>query len=69
MDGLGMSAGAQQAVAFAIVALVALVVALKFFRSALAEPIARFLLKRGQVKWAMKLKGTAQEPGCNGCKH
>ncbi|MCM2321993.1 MAG: hypothetical protein NDJ90_01895 [Oligoflexia bacterium] len=50
-----MSAGLQETLAFAIVALAVGVLLLGFLRKTVAEPFSRWLLKRGQVKWAMRI--------------
>ena len=64
-----MTPALQEKIALVIVALAAFSVLFALFRSVLAEPLARLLLKRGQVKLAMKLKAQAKEPGCDHCKH
>ena len=64
-----MGAATQDKIAFAIVALAAVAVLVSFFRATLAGPLSRLLLRRGKVKWAMKLKAGSKEPGCDHCKH
>lgn len=58
----------QETVALGIVGVAAGAVLLVFFRSVLAGPISRLLLKRGNVKWAMRLNSHAKKPGCDGCE-
>jgi len=37
------------------------------YKKHLAEPFAKLLLKMGQVKWAMWVRGQSK-PGCNDCR-
>lgn len=57
----------QEKLALAIVGIATLVTARSLFRAFLAAPLARLLLKRGSVKWAMRLNSKAKKPGCDGC--
>jgi hypothetical protein len=50
----GMDSLNQETVAFGIVALVAGYWGLNLIRAVAAEPVARYLLRKGQVKWAMR---------------
>lgn len=58
----------QQSIALAIVGIAAFAVLMSFFRKYVARPLAQALLKRGQVKWAMKFKSQVREPGCDSCE-
>ncbi|MCM2276686.1 MAG: hypothetical protein NDJ89_01260 [Oligoflexia bacterium] len=50
-----MSTSLQEGIALTLVALAALVLVSRAFRKLLAEPLARWLLARGKVKWAMRI--------------
>lgn len=64
-----MSAAHQEFVALAIVAFAFASVAWGVFRARLAQPLSRWLLSRGQVKWAMRLRGVgAKDSGCGSCE-
>lgn len=62
-----MSANWQEWLVFALVGISVLSLSRGFFRTWLAAPIAQFLLKRGKVSVAMKLKKQADGVGCGGC--
>jgi hypothetical protein len=61
-----LSATVQDWIVFAIVALAFGSVARRIYRGALAELLASWLLKRGQVSLAMKVKKSASIGKCGG---
>tara|TARA_Y100000590_G_scaffold358754_1_gene414278 strand:+ start:940 stop:1110 length:171 start_codon:yes stop_codon:yes gene_type:complete len=50
-----MSDQLQEWIALGIVALVFLKILCSFFKKEIAKPLSQFLLKKGKVKWAMKV--------------
>jgi hypothetical protein len=69
MDGALMLKEAlnQETITFIIVGITALVVLVGFYRSMLAQPLSAFLLKRGNIKWAMKVRSQSKGTGCDNC--
>jgi len=58
----------QEAVAFIIVAVTALWMGQTLFRNNLAAPLSEWALKRGRVKWAMRLRRwSRRRTGCDHC--
>ena len=57
-----LSAAQQEGVALAIVAGVGLGIAFRFYRKWIAPPLAEWLLQRGKVKWAMKVRSSFYKP-------
>jgi hypothetical protein len=57
----------QEQVALMVVGLAFLSVILRVYRRYFAVPLAHFLLKRGRVAFAMKVKAQAGEVGCGSC--
>jgi hypothetical protein len=58
----------QEVIALGIVALAALSVLWTFYRKTLAGPLSRWLLRRGQVGLAMKVRAQVrEEQGCDNC--
>ena len=60
----------QEVVALSIVAIAFGVLLVWSYRGYLAAPLARWLLKRGRVGQAMKVRATAKSPGssCDGLR-
>ena len=58
----------QEVIALGIVALTFLIVGIGFFKKNLAPTLSEKLLKRGHVKWAMRVRGFAKKKsGCSSC--
>jgi hypothetical protein len=57
----------QEVVALLIVAVAAGVALRKGYKTYMAPGLANWLLKKGRVKWAMKIKAQAKAPGCSDC--
>jgi hypothetical protein len=64
-----MSHGYQEVLALAIVFLTLAIVSVSFYRTHLAAPLSAWLLKIGQVKLAMRVRGQlVPKSGCSSCK-
>lgn len=50
----------QEKVVFAVVFVAFATLAWRFFRGVVAGPLSEWLLKRGKVKWAMKMRAIHQ---------
>jgi hypothetical protein len=59
----------QQIIAFSLVGAAALLMVRKIYRSYLADPLSAILLKRGNVKLAMKVRQQAEKSGCGSCEN
>jgi hypothetical protein len=57
----------QETITFIIVGITALVVLVGFYRSMLAQPFSQFLLRRGKIKLAMKIRSQSKGAGCDNC--
>ncbi|HAR43778.1 MAG TPA: hypothetical protein DCS07_14275 [Bdellovibrionales bacterium] len=58
----------QEILAFSIVGIAALWMGQAFFRKSLAKPLADWALKKGRVKWAMRLnRWNRKKSGCDDC--
>jgi hypothetical protein len=61
-------AALQEKLALLLVAIAFLSLAWSFFRRTIAPAFSKTLLKRGQVKWAMRLhKRSVPSSGCGSC--
>ncbi|MBC7690563.1 MAG: hypothetical protein H7222_02245 [Methylotenera sp.] len=65
--GAGNTLSLQEVIAFGIVALAVLSLAIRFYRSYLAGPVSGWLLGRGKVKWAMRVKAQSAGGSCGNC--
>jgi hypothetical protein len=59
----------QEIIAFGIVGLTVGVLGVHVYRVYLATPLSKWMLKRGKVKAAMRVRKQAlAKPGCSNCK-
>jgi len=59
----------QEWIVFIIVALNLVWLLVRFYRQQIADPLSQWLLKSGQVKWAMKVRHhRVIKSGCDECK-
>ena len=68
-----MNAQAQEWVALGIVAIAAAIYLFRVFNGYAADPLSRWLLRKGKVAWAMRLRSqgagaAAAAPGCGSCE-
>ena len=55
----------QEWIAYAIVLAAFLIAGYWFFRNVVADPLSRWLLKRGKVGQAMKIRSIGQKKNCH----
>jgi hypothetical protein len=57
----------QEIITFTVVGIALLSALFSFYKAFVAKPLSKFLLKKGRVSLAMKMRSQAQESGCGSC--